>query len=69
MLDDEYNAFMDIQQAINLRLMEEFARRGIEFAYPTTKQFTRDTRRRAEGRLKPPPLRNAAVRKPGPPLH
>jgi hypothetical protein len=31
---------MDIQQAINLQLMQEFAGRGIEFAYPTTKQFT-----------------------------
>ena len=40
MLAAEYNTFMDIQQAINLQLMEEFARRGIEFAYPTTKQFT-----------------------------
>ena len=38
---------MDIQQAINLQLMDEFARRGIELAYPTTRQFmvTRDTRR------------------------
>jgi small-conductance mechanosensitive channel len=36
----EYNVYRDIQQAINLQLMEEFARRGIEFAYPTTKQFT-----------------------------
>ena len=36
----EYNLFMDIQQAINLRLMEEFGRRGIEFAYPTNKQFS-----------------------------
>jgi small-conductance mechanosensitive channel len=39
-LDAEYNTFMDIQQAINLGVMEEFARRRIEFAYPTTKQFT-----------------------------
>lgn len=39
-LDAEYNSFMNIQQAINLQLMEEFARRDIEFAYPTTKQFT-----------------------------
>ena len=31
-LDAEYNAFMDIQQAINLRLVEEFSRRGISFA-------------------------------------
>ncbi|HKX99650.1 MAG TPA: mechanosensitive ion channel family protein [Steroidobacteraceae bacterium] len=39
-LSAEYNDYMDIQQAINIRLMEEFAERGIEFAYPTTKQFT-----------------------------
>ena len=36
----EYNTFMDIQQAINLELMEELAGRGIQFAYPTTRQFT-----------------------------
>lgn len=43
-LDAEYNTFMNTQQAINLELMEELARRGIEFAYPTSKQFmvTRD---------------------------
>lgn len=39
-LDAEYRTFMDIQQAINLRLIEEFARRGIGFAYPTSKQWT-----------------------------
>jgi small-conductance mechanosensitive channel len=39
-LDAEYKTYMDIQQAINLQVMEEFSRRGIEFAYPTTKQFT-----------------------------
>jgi small-conductance mechanosensitive channel len=39
-LDAEYNTFMNIQQAINLQLMEEFAARGIVFAYPTTRQFT-----------------------------
>jgi small-conductance mechanosensitive channel len=39
-LDAEYNTYMNIQQAINLQVMEEFSRRGIEFAYPTTKQFT-----------------------------
>jgi hypothetical protein len=31
---------MDIQQAINLEIQDEFARRGIEFAYPTNKQFS-----------------------------
>jgi small-conductance mechanosensitive channel len=39
-LDAEYNTYMGIQQAINLQLMEEFARRGIEFAYPTNRQFS-----------------------------
>jgi small-conductance mechanosensitive channel len=38
-LDAEYNTYMNIQQAINLQLMEEFARRGIELAYPTSRQF------------------------------
>jgi small-conductance mechanosensitive channel len=38
-LDAQYNTYMDIQQAINLRLMDDFAARGIEFAYPTSRQF------------------------------
>jgi small-conductance mechanosensitive channel len=39
-LDREYGPYMDIQQAINDTVMAEFARRGIEFAYPTNKQFS-----------------------------
>jgi small-conductance mechanosensitive channel len=39
-LSADYNDYMDIQQAINLQLMEDFARRGVKFAYPTTKQYT-----------------------------
>jgi small-conductance mechanosensitive channel len=35
----EYNRYMDIQQAINLRLHREFAKLGIEFAYPTQRVF------------------------------
>jgi small-conductance mechanosensitive channel len=35
----DYNQYMDIQQAINLRLHREFAKLGIEFAYPTQKVF------------------------------
>ena len=35
----DYNRYMDIQQAINLRLHREFAKLGIEFAYPTQKIF------------------------------
>jgi small-conductance mechanosensitive channel len=38
-LSPDYNRYMDIQQAINLRLHREFARLGIEFAYPTQKLF------------------------------
>ncbi|MBS1542114.1 MAG: mechanosensitive ion channel family protein [Bacteroidetes bacterium] len=33
----DYNEFMDIQQSVNLRIFEEFAKRGIAFAYPTQK--------------------------------
>ncbi|MBN2214116.1 MAG: mechanosensitive ion channel family protein [Bacteroidales bacterium] len=38
-LSTEYNVYMDIQQSINLRIFEEFAKRGIEFAYPTQTLF------------------------------
>ena len=31
----DYNKFMDIQQQINFSIMEEFTKRGIQFAYPT----------------------------------
>jgi small-conductance mechanosensitive channel len=31
----DYNQYMDIMQNINFRIYEEFAQRGIEFAYPT----------------------------------
>lgn len=36
-LSADYNRYMDIQQTINLRILSEFADRGIEFAYPTQK--------------------------------
>lgn len=39
-LSKEYGEYMDIQQAINLRLIEVFEREQIEFAYPTQKQWT-----------------------------
>lgn len=38
-LSPDYNRYMDIQQAINLRLHREFSELGIEFAYPTQKLF------------------------------
>ena len=34
-LGPDYNLYMDIQQAINLRIHERFEQEGIEFAYPT----------------------------------
>lgn len=34
-LTDDYNRYMDIQQAINLHLYEVFQREHIEFAFPT----------------------------------
>lgn len=36
-LSAEFNRYMDVQQAINLRLHRELARLGVEFAYPTQK--------------------------------
>jgi small-conductance mechanosensitive channel len=38
-LSPDYNRYMDIQQAINLRLHREFERLGVEFAYPTQKLY------------------------------
>ena len=35
----EYNDYMDIQQSVNLKIFEEFEKRGIEFAYPTQTIF------------------------------
>ena len=32
---NDYIRYMDVQQEINYRIYEEFARRRIEFAYPT----------------------------------
>lgn len=37
--DPDYNAFMDIQQAVNLALMREFEQEKIGFAYPTRSLF------------------------------
>ena len=35
----DYNLYMDIQQAVNLRIHERFEHDGIEFAYPTQTLF------------------------------
>lgn len=42
-LSSEYNVYMDTQQNINLRIFEEFAVKGIEFAYPTTTVYVKKT--------------------------
>jgi small-conductance mechanosensitive channel len=34
-LSPDYNVYMDIQQAVNLSIFEQFAKAGIDFAYPT----------------------------------
>lgn len=38
-LSADFNKYMDIQQAINLRLHRELQQRGVEFAYPTQKVY------------------------------
>jgi small-conductance mechanosensitive channel len=38
-LGPDYNEYMDIQQAINLNIHEQFEKEGIEFAYPTQTVF------------------------------
>jgi small-conductance mechanosensitive channel len=35
----DYTKWMDIQQAINLKIHEEFEKEGIDFAYPTQTVF------------------------------
>ena len=42
-LTPDYNAFMDLQQSINFRIIEEFQKAGIEFAYPTQQIYMTTT--------------------------
>jgi small-conductance mechanosensitive channel len=42
-LSPDYNAYMDLQQSINVQLMEEFVAAGIEFAYPTQQLYVTRT--------------------------
>ena len=42
-LDSDYNAYMDAQQAINLTIFRLFQENGIEFAYPTRTVFLSPT--------------------------
>lgn len=50
-LDSDYNKYMDVQQAINLRIFEEFQRMNIEFAYPTQTLFFTNQEPEKQGRL------------------
>ena len=43
-LSAEFNRYMDIQQAINLEIMEQFEREEIEFAFPTRTLLTPDVK-------------------------
>lgn len=43
-LNPDYQAFMDIQQAINLEIVRRFEAEGIEFAYPTQTLFVEGVR-------------------------
>jgi small-conductance mechanosensitive channel len=38
----DYNIYMDIQQAINLEIFQQFEREGIEFAYPSQSIYIND---------------------------
>ncbi len=42
-LSPDYNVYMDLQQSINFRLIEEFQKAGIEIAYPTQQLFMTTT--------------------------
>lgn len=44
-LGPDYNEYMDIQQAINLYIHEQFEQEGIEFAYPTQTVFVEQSSR------------------------
>lgn len=50
-LSSDFNRYMDIQQAINLSIKQEFEKSGIEFAYPTRTVFVTQTP--ASGTVKP----------------
>lgn len=41
-LTRDYIRYMDIQQEINLKIIEEFSKRGIEFSYPTQTLYLRN---------------------------
>lgn len=48
-LSPDYNKYMDIQQAINLRIHRAFAEMGVEFAYPTQRLLVASLDQPGEG--------------------
>ena len=42
-LSADYNMYMDLQQSINFRLMEEFKKAELQFAYPTQQLYVTKT--------------------------
>lgn len=46
----EYNEYMDIQQSVNLKIFEEFEKRGIQFAYPTQTIFLENNIKEDQGK-------------------
>jgi small-conductance mechanosensitive channel len=44
----DYNEYMDIQQAVNLQVHEQFEKQGIEFAYPTQTLFVQNNGKGSE---------------------
>jgi small-conductance mechanosensitive channel len=66
-LSADFNKYMDIQQAINLRLHRELLQRGVEFAYPTQKIYlvspesASDGDNHPTGRVEPEHRRPAAA--------
>jgi small-conductance mechanosensitive channel len=49
-MNSDFNRFMDIQQSINLKMMQEFERLGIQFATPAQTLFVRDRNGPLSGR-------------------
>lgn len=63
---NDYATYLDIQQQINLALLEEFAVRGIEFAYPTQTLFIQPNAAQVSAPQPNPEAREAGDSGPGP---
>jgi len=48
-LSDDFNKYMDIQQAMNLYIFEAFKDEGIEFAYPTQRVLVKNSTEMGNG--------------------